>query len=503
MEIKGGLGLATFGIAAAIAYFVLTSIQGYRRLRHIPGPFWARWSNLWLSRQMFRGEYVEVMDRLHRQHGPIVCLAPDFVSISDPVEIARTKRKWNRGPAYDGMRLRPGQESLFVEQDPKTHDRLRAKFTPAFIGRDVVEGVEGIIDDHLVGLLELIEHKYISTPDNYRPMDLTKVLTYLTTDITSCMALGQDFECLKREDDFHGYIHSVESYLHVLSSLIVLPVFQRFMRTPWLKYVDLMRPPLRPILEIAEASVAQRFGEKRVEQKDMLGALVAHGVSQGALEYETVYVLAAGSDTSSTAMKATILHVISTPSVYRRLQKEIDESLASGKVTTSPISSSQARELPYLQAVIREGLRVFPPAAIIPVASDQEEVVCGKRVPAGVNVEPSLKTAARDKSIYGDDADTFRPERWLEADADKLRGMEETSRVIWGGPGRWECQGKNIARIELDKVFFELFRRFDMVLADPTSPWKTLSCRLWVTTDMYVKVERRSAGCDLNVGHRA
>ncbi|KAK8066277.1 hypothetical protein PG997_013024 [Apiospora hydei] len=492
MTIIAGLGLVAFGIASAIAYFILTSIHTYRRLRHIPGPFWARWTNLWLSLQMFRGEYMEVMDRLHRQHGPIVCLAPDYVSISDPDEIARTKKKWNRGPAYNGMRLRPGQDSLFVERD--------AKGTTAcgrtFIGKDVLEGVEAMVDGHLTRLLELIEHKYISTPDNYRPMDLTKVLTYFTTDITSCMVLGHDFECLKRDDDYHGYNHSIESYLHVLSSLIVLPAFQKFMDTPWLRYLDVMRPPLRQILGIAESSVVKRFGEKKIERKDMLGSLVAHGLSQKALEYETVYILAAGSDTSSTAMKATILHVMSTPHVYRKLQHEIDESLASGKVTTSPIGSAQARELPYLQAVIKEGLRVFPPAVIIPVASGQDEVVCGKLVPAGTNVEPSLKTAARDKSVYGDDADSFRPERWLEVDAEKLRAMEETSRIIWGGPGRWECLGKKIALIELDKVFFELFRRFDMVLVDPTSPWKTKSCRLWVTTDMYVKVERRNAQCD-------
>ncbi|KAK8034312.1 benzoate 4-monooxygenase cytochrome P450 [Apiospora rasikravindrae] len=498
MAIIAWLGLVTLGTAAAIAYFIFTSVYSYCRLRHIPGPFWARWNNLWLSRQMFRGEYIEVMDRLHRQHGPIVCLAPDFVSISDPDEIARTKKKWNRGPAYNGMRLRPGQDSLFVEQDAKRHDRLRAKFTPAFIGKDVLEGVEGMVDGHLTRLVELIEHKYISTPGHYSPMDLTKVLTYLTTDITSCMVLGHDFECLKRDDDYHGYNHSVESYLHVLSSLIVLPAFQKFMETPWLKHLDLMRPPLRPILDIAESSVAKRFGEKRAEKKDMLGSLVAQGLSQSTLEYETVYVLAAGSDTSSTAMKATILHVMSTPHVYRKLQQEIDESLASGKVTTSPISSAQAKELPYLQAVIKEGLRVFPPAAILPAASGQDEVVCGKLVPARTNVEPSLKTVARDKGVYGDDADSFRPERWLEADAEKLRAMEETSRIIWGGPGRWECLGKKIALMELDKVFFELFRRFDMVLADPTSPWKTKSCRLWVMTDMYVKLERRNARCDLN-----
>ncbi|KAK8100998.1 hypothetical protein PG999_011372 [Apiospora kogelbergensis] len=487
----GGLGVATIGIALGVSYLILSSIHAYTRLRHIPGPFWARWSNLWLSRQMLRGEYVQIMDKLHRQHGPIVCLAPDFVSISDPDEIIRTKKKWRRGPVFNGIRLRPGQDSMFVQRDSKAHDRLRAKFAPAFNGRDVLEGSQRIVDDHLARLLDLIERKYISTPEKYSPLDLTKTLTFFTTDITSSMVLGKDSGCVEREDDFHGYIHSIESYMTVLSSLVVLPAFQKFMGTPWLRFMDLMRPPLRPVLELAEKSVNQRFGEKRIEQNDMLGSFVAHGLSQEELKYETVYVLAAGSDTSSTAMKATILHLVSSPSVYRRLQQEIDESLASGKVTTSPVSSSQARELPYLQAVIKEGLRIFPPAAILPVTSDQDEVVCGKLIPAGVNVEPSIKTAARDRGVFGGDADVFRPERWLEADPERLEAMEETTRIIWGGPSRWECLGKKIALIELDKIFFELFRRFDMVLADPTNPWKVKSCRLWVATDMYVKVERR------------
>ncbi|KAK8038243.1 Cytochrome P450 monooxygenase lolP1 [Apiospora phragmitis] len=334
-------------------------------------------------------------------------------------------------------------------QDSKRHDRLRAKFTPAFIGKDVLEGAEAIVDDHLTTLLELIEQKYITTPDSYSPMDLTKVITYLTTENTSCMVLGQDFECVKRDDGFHGYNHSIESCLHVLSSLIVLPAFQKFMDTPWLRSIDLMRPALRPILDIAESSAAKRFGEKRIEKKDML------------------------------AVKATILYIISSPTVYRKLQQEIDESLASGRVTTSPISSSQTRELPYLQAVIKESLRSFPPAVILPAASGQGEVVCGKLVPAGTNVEPSLKTAARDKGVYGDDADSFRPERWIEADGEKLRAMEETSRLIWGGPGRWECLGKKIALIELDKVFFEVslaLVEFDLLLKILTNLYLKPSC---------------------------
>jgi cytochrome P450 len=60
------------------------------------------------------------------------------------------------------------------------------------------------------------------------------------------------------------------------------------------------------------------------------------------------------------------------------------------------------------------------------------------------------------KKIYGYDADIFRPERWLEeADSEKLARMKGTMGLVFG-TGRYGCLGKNIALMELDKIFFEV-----------------------------------------------
>lgn len=99
-------------------------------------------------------------------------------------------------------------------------------------------------------------------------------------------------------------------------------------------------------------------------------------------------------------------------------------------------------------------------------------------------------------ALYGSDASTFRPERWLfdtssPSETDRLAKMSRTNDMVFGY-GRWVCLGKNIAMIEIHKVIFELFRNFDFGLRDPTVPWKTFNVLgLWQITDMWVDVTER------------
>ena len=65
----------------------------------------------------------------------------------------------------------------------------------------------------------------------------------------------------------------------------------------------------------------------------------------------------AGSDTTATAIRTTFLYIITTPRVLAKLLAEI-----SGATLSSPISDVEAKKMPYLQATIKEGLRIWPPA---------------------------------------------------------------------------------------------------------------------------------------------
>ncbi|KAI1863510.1 hypothetical protein JX265_008727 [Neoarthrinium moseri] len=174
----------------------------------------------------------------------------------------------------------------------------------------------------------------------------------------------------------------------------------------------------KPILDIAREVVAERFGDNQAEG-------------------ETVGQLAAGGDTTATAIRSAMLFLLTNPQTYLELQNEIDTALNDAAIST-PIAESEIEKLPYLQAVVEEALRIFPPMAMLAQSCNTSQDVWGFHIPAGINVELSVKPALRNATIYGQDANFFRPERWLEArDVSALKLMEETSR--FGGPSRWEC----------------------------------------------------------------
>jgi cytochrome P450 len=68
----------------------------------------------------------------------------------------------------------------------------------------------------------------------------------------------------------------------------------------------------------------------------------------------------AGSDTSATIIRAAFLNLLTSPSMLGSLRAEIDEGIKNGQIS-SPIKDTEARKLTYLQAVIKETLRLWPP----------------------------------------------------------------------------------------------------------------------------------------------
>ncbi len=141
---------------------------------------------------------------------------------------------------------------------------------------------------------------------------------------------------------------------------------------------------------------------------------------------------------------------------------------AEGRIS-SPATDVETRELPFLQAVVREGLRIHPPVAgtmdlLVPPGGD---VICDLPVPQGTEVGASPFAVQRCPSVYGHDADMFRPERWIDADEDHLRRMTNTWALIFKA-GKWQCLGKDVAMIELHKVFVEVSLDYSLL------PWREL-----------------------------
>lgn len=183
--------------------------------------------------------------------------------------------------------------------------------------------------------------------------------------------------------------------------------------------------------------------------------------------------------------------MITNPGIYNALISEISQAAQSGAIS-SPIRDSEAQQLPYLQAVIREGLRIFPPAAgySSKVTPPGGHTIHGKHVPGGTHVGFALVAIQRQKHVFGNDADIFRPERWLEASPESRAEMEKVQSLVFHA-GKWTCLGKSVAMIELNKVYVELLRRFDVAIEDPTKTWTSVNLGLFLNRKMFVRVTER------------
>lgn len=83
------------------------------------------------------------------------------------------------------------------------------------------------------------------------------------------------------------------------------------------------------------------------------------------------------------------------------------------------------------------------------------DTIDGKFLPGGMIVGSNFLSLLRSKALFGEDADVFRPERYLELDQ-KARSEMERNVELSFGYGRWMCAGKPIAFMELNKIFFEV-----------------------------------------------
>ncbi|TWU73743.1 hypothetical protein ED733_001485 [Metarhizium rileyi] len=338
-------------------------------------------------------------------------------------------------------------------------------------------------------------------------MDLATRVQFFTLDVISKVGLGTAFGMLEADDDIDDYLKSSAEGLAVGNMALAMGI-------SWLAHSPLLGKFIAPspgdnngfgkMMALSFRYVDQRAANPTDKRSDMLASFIRHGLSGDELRTEALEQIVAGSDTTATAIRAALLHIMTNPRVCAKLQREIDNAVRHGQAPAAGhglISATQAKQLPYLQAVMREAMRVHPPVTNIfsrdvPAAGDLVTVSScdGTKawLPGGVSIGYSAYAMHRDREIYGADADAFRPERWFEADREKLRVMTATNELIFGH-GKFQCLGKKVAQVELGKLIFETFRNFDMAVVNPTRPWTLHNCLgLLHITDMWVQVSKRT-----------
>ena len=194
----------------------------------------------------------------------------------------------------------------------------------------------------------------------------------------------------------------------------------------------------------------------------------------------------AGSETTGITLAAVFYYLIKNPACYRALVEEIDNAVREGTIENRPkglVTWAESQKLPYLDACIQEAFRLHP-AAGLPlerVVPRHGAEICGQQIEGGTIVGCSAWVIHRRPEVFGNNVDTFRPERWLEADGEKRKEMDGT--MFQFGMGARTCIGKNISLLEVYKLVPSFLRRFEVSLhfPFPSVPAADYSRCLWQT----------------------
>jgi len=171
-------------------------------------------------------------------------------------------------------------------------------------------------------------------------------------------------------------------------------------------------------------------------------------------------LIQAGADTTGTGMGSVLRFILTNPVVLARVREEINDAEAKGLLST-PIRYDETRQhLPFFVACIKESLRLNPPAPnLFPrIVPQGGKVIDGHFVPAGTEITNNAWTIQRNKDFYGEDAEEFKPERWMESEQRSFR-LEAAQFTFGAGPR--VCLGKEVAMLEMHKLLPEVSLSLD------------------------------------------
>ena len=189
-------------------------------------------------------------------------------------------------------------------------------------------------------------------------------------------------------------------------------------------------------------------------------------------------------------MQSFFWEILNSPPIYANIVSEIEAAVRDGVIPpTGNIGWSEAQNLPYLQACLKEAMRLRPAVGlnITRLVPPEGAELDGQRFPGGVTIAANGWVLHRDREVFGADADDFRPGRWLE-DEERARRMERF--MFQFGGGSHLCIGRNLALLEINKVVPRLLRDYRFELAYPGRALKANASFFVVQEGLEVNVRR-------------
>ncbi|WP_426412705.1 bifunctional cytochrome P450/NADPH--P450 reductase [Bradyrhizobium ganzhouense] len=406
---------------------------------------------------------VQNLTRLAKELGPIFWLdmmGSPIVVVSghDLVDELSDEKRFDKAVRGALRRVRAvGGDGLFTAdtREPnwsKAHNILLQPF-----GNRAMQSYH----PSMVDIAEQLVHKWerLNADDE---IDVVHDMTALTLDTIGLCGFDYRFNSFYRRD-YHPFVESLVRSLETIMMTRGLPFEQLWMqkrRKTLGEDVDFMNKMVDEI--IAER---RKSAEGIDDKKDMLAAMMT-GIDRSTgeqlddvnIRYQINTFLIAGHETTSGLLSYTLYALLKHPDILKKAYDEVDRVF--GPDVNAKPTYQQVTQLTYITQILKEALRLWPPAPAYGISPLKDETIGGKyKLRKGTFTTILVTALHRDPSVWGPNPDAFDPENFSR-EAEAKRPINAWKPF---GNGQRACIGRGFAMHEAALALGMILQRFRLI----------------------------------------
>ncbi|KAJ4318078.1 hypothetical protein N0V94_004603 [Neodidymelliopsis sp. IMI 364377] len=393
-------------------------------------------------------------------------LADVLVNKSYDFEKPPWSRAFLRKFLGDGLLMTEGEE----------HKHHRKQIMPAFHFRHIKE-LYPVFWSKSIEFCNAL--KASLADDASKILEIGHYSTQVTLDIIGLAGLGRDIASLRSSEDelvknYEEILEpTTEKAIYFICHLIFPPRLIALL--PW-KLNERVKITTGNLKRICTEFVVERKSQMKAEtqeSRDILSIMIrSNNFSDENLVDQLLTFMAAGHETTSSAL-TWASHLLSKyPNVQDRLRSEIHKYLPNPKTLSDPNFdvAGLLESMPYLNGVCNEVLRLYPTIPVSARMAIRDTTVAGVFVLKGTISFVVPWAVNRNPALWGEDAEDFVPERWIDKSTGRATmngGADSNFAFLTFLHGPRSCIGERFARAELRALLAAFVGHFEMEMADP------------------------------------
>ncbi|OJJ46594.1 hypothetical protein ASPZODRAFT_16346 [Penicilliopsis zonata CBS 506.65] len=440
-------------LLASLAYLYYRS----RALSHVPGPWLSRFTSLTLKYHEFRGRRREYIHALHRWYGPAVRLAPNeasFTSLEAVKEVYAAGGSGYDKTEYYSLFCQFGIRTMFSTLNKEEHRRRKRILAERYTMTNVMR------EPLLEGIQERARAFTAKCANSVGSVDIYALLHCYALDCVTHFLFGDGLDSLCLPANYE--IMAEMTYHQSLQKNLLHYYLPRI--APYLPFCQPRHAPLANeyVIGAMKKKVDQEASSKtqQHESYSLIDRLLSSMEGMPAAA-ECKDHMAAGIDTTGDALCFAIWQL--SKEKHSHVQTKLKEELREHYRSDQAGDLRSLDRLPYLDAVIKETLRLTPPIPMslpryAPGGKGKSNVVIdGYAIPAGTIVSSQAYSVHRLNQDVFPESDRFTPDRWL-GDA-----LDQNRLFFAFGQGSRGCTGRNLATMEMKILLAEVYLRFSTI----------------------------------------